>query len=47
MKAGEDWDYLRGYFHKFDFVIAIVLVAGAAWFIWSRWKNRIKTVPNA
>ena len=47
MKAGEHWDYLREYFHKFDFVIAIVLVAGAAWFVWSRWKNRIKTAPSS
>ena len=47
MKAGEHWDYLRDYFHKFDFAIAIVLVAGAAWFIWSRWKNRIKEVPSS
>ena len=47
MKAGEHWDYLRDYFDKFDFAIAIVLVAGAAWFIWSRWKNRIKEVPSS
>jgi membrane protein DedA with SNARE-associated domain len=47
MKAGEHWDYLREYFHKFDFVIAILMVAGAAWFIWSRWKNRIKAVPGS
>lgn len=47
MKAGEHWDYLRDYFHKFDFVIAILLVVGATWFIWSRWKNRIRAVPSS
>jgi membrane protein DedA with SNARE-associated domain len=47
MKAGEHWGYLREYFHKFDFVIAIVLVVGATWFIWSRWKHRIKTAPSS
>jgi len=47
MKAGEHWDYLRAYFHKFDFVIAILLVIGATGFIWSRWKNRIKTAPSS
>jgi membrane protein DedA with SNARE-associated domain len=47
MKAGQHWDYLREYFHKFDVVIAMVLVAGATWFLWSRWKNRIKEVPSS
>ncbi len=47
MKAGEHWGYLREYFHKFDFVIAIVLVVGATWFIWSRWKHRIRTAPSS
>lgn len=47
MKAGEHWDYLREYFHKFDFAIAIVLIIGAGWFIWSRWKNRIKATPTS
>lgn len=41
MKLGEHWDSLRGYFHKFDFLIAIVLLAGLAWFVWSHVKNRV------
>jgi membrane protein DedA with SNARE-associated domain len=40
-KAGEHWDYLRAYFHKFDLLIGIALVIGVAGFIWSRWKNRV------
>ena len=42
MKAGENWGYLRKYFHQFDVVIAVVLVAGVAWFLWSRWAHRIR-----
>lgn len=30
---GENWDTLGGYFHKFDFAIGIVLLAGAIWFV--------------
>jgi membrane protein DedA with SNARE-associated domain len=41
MKAGEHWDYLREYFHKFDVVIGLALAAGVVWFIWLRWKNRL------
>jgi len=47
MKAGEHWDYLRGYFHKFDVVIGVLLLAGVGWFIWLRWKNRIVVQESA
>jgi membrane protein DedA with SNARE-associated domain len=30
----------RKLFHDFDAVIAAVLVAGFAWFVWSRWRER-------
>jgi len=45
MKLGERWDSdprLRTWFHRFDVVILIVLMAGAAWFFWSRWQQRIR-----
>ncbi len=29
----------RKIFHQFDLVIAFVIVAGAAWFAWSRWRE--------
>jgi len=35
------------YFHKFDAVIGIVLVAGLLWFVWSHWQNRMSTEPSA
>lgn len=42
MKAGQHWDYLRAYFHKFDAVIAAALVIAVALFIYSRWKGRVR-----
>ena len=30
----------RKLFHDFDAVIAAVLVAGFAWFVWSHWRGR-------
>ena len=41
MKLGENWRELGKYFHKFDAVIGVVIVAGAAWFVWNHWQNRI------
>jgi membrane protein DedA with SNARE-associated domain len=41
MKLGENWRDLGGYFHKFDAVIGVILLAGIVWFVWSRWKNRM------
>jgi len=35
-RLGENWEGLRPYFHKFDFVLGIVIVLGAIWFIRSR-----------
>ena len=35
-KLGENWDGLRPYFHRFDFVLGILIVAGAVWFVRSR-----------
>ena len=42
MKLGENWRSLGKYFHKFDAVIGALILAAIAWFIWSRWQNRIK-----
>ena len=43
MKLGQNWRSIGKYFHEFDAVIGVVIVAGIIWFVWSRWKNRIKT----
>jgi len=42
MKLGENWDTLGGYFHKFDFVIVILLIAGVVWYVWRHVKNSQK-----
>ena len=47
MKAGEHWDYLRSYFHRFDAVIAAAIVIVAFLFIRSRWKNRLRETEIA
>ncbi|HZR60144.1 MAG TPA: DedA family protein [Xanthobacteraceae bacterium] len=42
MLLGARWDSdptLRRLFHEFDAVIAAVLIAGLAWFVWSRWRE--------
>jgi membrane protein DedA with SNARE-associated domain len=46
MRLGEKWDKdprLKEWFHRFDAVILGVIIIGAAWFVWSHWKHRIKS----
>jgi hypothetical protein len=47
MKLGENWRELGKYFHKFDAVIGVMLLAGVAYFVWSHWQNRISSQPSA
>ena len=44
MKLGENWRQLGKYFHQFDIVIGVVLLAGAAYFIWTHWQNRMRAM---
>jgi membrane protein DedA with SNARE-associated domain len=46
MKLGENWRQLGKYFHKFDAVIGVIIVAAAIWFIWSHWQNRMSGQPS-
>jgi membrane protein DedA with SNARE-associated domain len=41
LKLGPRYLLLRAYFHRFDLVIGVVLLAGVVWFVYSRWKNRL------
>ncbi len=41
MKLGQRWKTLGPYFHRFDTVFMVLLIAGALWFIRNRWKNRL------
>ncbi len=46
MKLGENWEKdprLRMWFHRLDAIIALLILVGVAWFIWSRWRHRIHT----
>lgn len=43
LKLGERWNTdprLKIWFHRFDGIIGVVIVAGIVWFVWSHWKNR-------
>jgi membrane protein DedA with SNARE-associated domain len=42
MKLGENWRSLGKYFHQFDAIIGVVLVAAVGWFIWSHWQGRMR-----
>jgi len=49
MKLGERWETdprLKLWFHRFDAVIVAVFLAGAAWFLWSRWAHRIRGLSH-
>src|SRR6185436_4540956 len=49
-KLGEKWDKdptLKNLFHRFDFVIGIILVAGAAWWIWRHLRHSKKDAKSA
>jgi membrane protein DedA with SNARE-associated domain len=43
MKLGENWRSLGKYFHQFDAIIGVLLLAAIAWFIWSHWQHRLRT----
>ncbi len=38
-KLGEHWDSLGVYFHRFDEVIGLLIVLGAAWWIWRHLRH--------
>jgi membrane protein DedA with SNARE-associated domain len=45
MRLGEKWDTdprLKMWFHRFDALIALVLLTGVVWFVWSHWQHRIR-----
>ncbi len=42
VKLGERWPLLRGYFHKFDAILVVLILLGAVWFVHNRWKNRVQ-----
>src|SRR5215470_6890100 len=39
MKLGQNWRELGKYFHQFDIVIGVGLVAAVTYFVWTHWQN--------
>ena len=39
LKLGEHWNTLGTYFHQFDALIGVVLVAGFSWYVWRHLKH--------
>jgi len=42
VKLGENWHSISDYFHKFDLVIGILLVAAVVFYIWHKWPRKKK-----
>jgi membrane protein DedA with SNARE-associated domain len=42
VKLGERWETLRVYFHRFDTVLAALIVLAVVLFVRNRWKNRVR-----
>ena len=38
-KAGQNWEFLKSYFHKFDEVILVLIILAIAWWVWRHFKN--------
>ena len=46
MKLGATWNTdprFKAFFNRFHLAVEVVLLAGIVWFVWSHWKNRIRT----
>ncbi len=44
--AGENWDGLKVYFHKFDFLILSLIVLFVVWWVWRHFRNASKESAN-
>ena len=48
MKLGATWNTdprFKAFFDRFHHAVEVVLLAAIVWFVWSHWKNRIRTEP--
>jgi len=48
MKLGARWDSdpeFKAIFHRFQLAVEIIIVVAFIWFVWTHWKNRIRTEP--
>jgi membrane protein DedA with SNARE-associated domain len=47
LRLGARWMVLRDYFHRFDAVIGVLLVAALGWFVYTHWTNRVSAEQGA
>lgn len=47
MRLGARWVILRDYFHRFDALIGLLLVAAVGWFVHTHWTNRVSAEETA
>ena len=40
VKLGENWHTISDYFHKFDLVLGVAILAAIAFYIWHKWPRR-------
>jgi membrane protein DedA with SNARE-associated domain len=48
MRLGDKWDTdprFKAIFHRFHLGVELVLLTGIIWFLYTHWKNRIRTEP--
>ncbi|MDE1156231.1 MAG: DedA family protein [Acidobacteriaceae bacterium] len=46
MKLGASWDsnpHFKAVFHRFQLGVELVIVVGFVWFVWTHWKNRVRS----
>jgi len=46
MRLGQAWDTdprFKAWFHRFHLGVEILLLAAVVWFVWTHWRNRIRT----
>lgn len=46
MKLGDKWDSdprFKEIFHRFHFAVELALLAAMIWFVWTHWRNRVRT----
>jgi membrane protein DedA with SNARE-associated domain len=50
MRLGQSWDSdprFKAVFHRFHTAVVLLLAIGIIWFVWSHWKQRIRTANAA
>jgi len=47
VRLGARWEILRDYFHRFDALIGVLLLAALVWFVYTHWANRVSAEQSA